>query len=313
MLDPRHAMRPRTRRGAALSANTTERDAHRLRGGMPATAARTPGTSVGTPGAGAGWRLYSEETGTGPTVVFLPGLAGTTTYFRDRVAPLAADHRLVLVDLLGFGRSPKPDVRYDLARHVDALRRVLARRGPVTLVGHSLGARVAVAYAGRYPRAVERLVLLALPHDPGPHAARDRDVLTRGLWIRRRATALSCFVGRTLPEAILRRLAKHLPADIVHDARLHTGRAALSSLFDAVLDHDLGPDIDRVPARVPVTLVHGDRDTTAPLAGARAVVARRPGWRLVILPGVDHHPLLREPATVASLVTAHVRPAAPAA
>ena len=44
----------------------------------------------------------------GSTLAFLPGVGGTTRYWETRVAPLAQEHRLRLIDLLGFGKSPKP-------------------------------------------------------------------------------------------------------------------------------------------------------------------------------------------------------------
>ena len=91
--------------------------------------------------------------------MFLPGHGATTRYFAVRVSPLALHHHLMLVDLLGFGRSPKPWTRYTVDRHVSELHRVLAPRGPLTLVGHSLGARLAVTYAARYPDQVRRLIL----------------------------------------------------------------------------------------------------------------------------------------------------------
>jgi len=247
-------------------------------------------------------RLHSEELGAaGPTVVFLPGIGGTTSYYRDRVLPLAADHRLVLVDLLGFGRSPKPRVRYDLERHVAELRRVLAGRGRLTIVGHSLGARVAVAYAARYPEDVERLVLVSLPHFESRSEALAQ--VRRGGWRRRviasrQLAPVGRVVANGLPRAVVRQLAPELPADVVLGTRMASTRALTSSLWDAVLEHDLGAEIDRVPGRIPVTLLHGDADGTAPLAGAEAAVVRRPDWELRVLPGVDHHPLLRDAESV---------------
>ena len=76
----------------------------------------------------------------GPTVVFLPGLGGTTRYWSSRVAALERRYRVVLVDLLGFGDSPRPWARYSVERHVQSLAEVLRPYGRVTLVGHSLGA-----------------------------------------------------------------------------------------------------------------------------------------------------------------------------
>jgi pimeloyl-ACP methyl ester carboxylesterase len=72
--------------------------------------------------------LHVVERGTrGPTLVFLPGVGGTTRYWDSGVAPLASDSRLLLVDPLGFGRSPKPRTTYSVERHVAELRRVLER------------------------------------------------------------------------------------------------------------------------------------------------------------------------------------------
>ena len=94
--------------------------------------------------------LHAEVRGSladGPTVVFLPGLGGTTRYWSSRVAALERRYRVVLVDLLGFGDSPRPWARYSVERHVQSLAEVLRPYGRVTLVGHSLGALLAIAYA----------------------------------------------------------------------------------------------------------------------------------------------------------------------
>lgn len=49
-------------------------------------------------------RLYTFETGVnGPQVVFLPGLGATTRYWQGRLGALEQTHRILLVDLLGFG------------------------------------------------------------------------------------------------------------------------------------------------------------------------------------------------------------------
>lgn len=100
----------------------------------------------------------------GPTVVFLPGAGGTTRYWASRVASLAVTSRLVLIDLLGFGRSPKPWTTYSIERHVRELHRVLADRGPVTLIGDAVGVIAAVAYAARYIQPIDALVLPDLPN-----------------------------------------------------------------------------------------------------------------------------------------------------
>lgn len=135
------------------------------------------------------------------TVVFLPGIGATTRYFRDRVQTLAANARVVLVDLLGFGQSPKPWATYSVERHVAELHRVLGGLGSVTLVGHSLGARIAVAYAARHPAQVQRLILIGVPYFGGGERARQ--------YFRRRG-AEGWFLTHLVPFAIMCLLSRRL-------------------------------------------------------------------------------------------------------
>ena len=245
--------------------------------------------------------LYSREIGNaGPPIAFLPGVGGTTRYWAGRVLPLARTHRLILIDLLGFGRSPKPWTRYTVDRHVEEIHRVLDGRGPVSLVGHSFGAIAAVAFAARYPDLVERLMLISLPYfgseaqalEHFRHAASpDRWVMTNIMF-----AAVTCVVTRRIMRRVLPRLLPDMPRDVLDDLVQHTWRSFTSTLWEGVYRYDLGRDASRLPDRIPVLLLHGDRDPTAPLEGVRRLSAGRPGWTLRVLPGADHHPLLRDPA-----------------
>ena len=80
---------------------------------------------------------------------------------------LPKDVRVIGVDLLGFGESPKPAwLRYDATAQARSVGLTLLKLGlnqKVTLVGHSLGALVAVAIAKRYPLLVSRMVLCSPP------------------------------------------------------------------------------------------------------------------------------------------------------
>src|SRR6267142_905091 len=74
---------------------------------------------------------------------------------------LAPRHRLVAYDLRGRGDSDKPASGYSLAIHGDDLRGLLDHLGleRATLMGHSLGAHIAVRFAATHPERVARLVL----------------------------------------------------------------------------------------------------------------------------------------------------------
>jgi pimeloyl-ACP methyl ester carboxylesterase len=244
--------------------------------------------------------LYHKLIGTsGPPVVFLAGLGGTTRYWERRVVPLSATHRLLLIDLLGFGRSPKPWATYTVERHVAELHRVLGDRDDLTLVGHSFGAIAAVVYAARYPEAVARLVLLSLPYFGSEARAIRyfRSGAVPGGWLMTNAAlaAVTCILTRRVVRRALPRFLPDMPREILDDLVLHTWRSSTSTLWEGIYRYDLARDAERLPAALPVLLLHGDRDTTAPLEGARRLAAHHQNATLIVLPGVDHHPLLRDP------------------
>lgn len=256
--------------------------------------------------------LYHREIGArGPRLVFLPGVGATTRYFEQRMSPLARAHRVVLVDLLGFGRSPKPWRRYTVERHVTPLHTVLAAYGPVTLVGHSFGAIAALAYAARHPGAVTGLVLLGTPYFGSVEnaVAYYRRLRSPDRWLMTNVVlaAVTCVVTRRILRRLLPRLLGDLPREVAEDLALHTWLSSVSTLWDGIYRYDSGRDADRLPRGVPVLLLHGDRDTTAPLEGVRRLALGRPGWDLRVLEGVDHHPVLRAPERCRRAIAAFVR------
>lgn len=101
------------------------------------------------------------------TIVFIHGIGNTLHAWDNLAKKFPKNIRIISVDLLGFGDSPKPRwVQYSAktqARSVAAtlLKMGLGRR--VTIVGHSLGSLVAIEIARRYSFAVKRLVLISPP------------------------------------------------------------------------------------------------------------------------------------------------------
>lgn len=101
------------------------------------------------------------------TYVFIHGIGNTLHSWDDVVAKMPKDVRLIGIDLLGFGDSPKPQwAKYNAksqARSVGLTLLSMRLAHQPTLVGHSLGALVAVEVAKRYPLAVRQLVLCSPP------------------------------------------------------------------------------------------------------------------------------------------------------
>ena len=125
-------------------------------------------------------RIHYVTVGTPPsigrdtrTVVLLHGWPQTWWEWRHVMEPLHADGWFVVApDYRGAGGSSKPSSGYDkhtMARDIKALLDHLGVHSPITLVAHDLGLMVGYAYACRYPRDVERLVLMEAPI-PGTHA-----------------------------------------------------------------------------------------------------------------------------------------------
>lgn len=115
-------------------------------------------------------RLFHERHGSGRPIVFLHGFGATSYLWRKIVPALSTRNELHLIDLKGFGRSPKPrDGRYSIADHAELVLALMfeEKLEHVTLVGHSLGGSVAIvlahALASSHPDAVRSLVLMSTP------------------------------------------------------------------------------------------------------------------------------------------------------
>lgn len=267
-------------------------------------------------GARGARMLHAVELGIGHApVVFLHGLGGTVRYWTSSgVAPVFDAHRTRLVDLYGFGDSPRPWCRYTLARHLLALHRTLDHGRPQVLVGHSLGAALALAFAARHPRRVAGLVLIGLPHYGAPEHAIEWFRDQRGGWIYTNllATMLACVVTRRVAGRLLPRLLPDIPRAVAQDLVKHNAMSAATSLWNVLYRHDLAPDAAQLDPHLPVLCIHGRSDVTAPVDRVRSLCHAFPGWRLLEL-DTDHHPWLRATqachTAIGELLIAAQRPA----
>lgn len=102
-----------------------------------------------------------------PTIVLLHGIGNSAASWSELTPHIPKDVNVIAVDLLGFGKSPKPTwAKYDAVQHATALSRTLRHlhiQHDIILIGHSLGAFVAIEYARRYPKRVSRLILCSPP------------------------------------------------------------------------------------------------------------------------------------------------------
>lgn len=182
----------------------------------------------------------------GTPLVMLHGLiAGNmATWYSAFATPLAGERRVLLYDQRGHGGSSIPSRGFDLDTQSDDLARVLAHHRVdrrFDLVGHSMGALIALRYALRHPHRLRRLVLVDAPMPACDHVA-------------------PSLLSAKTPEA----LAEHFGAngDLIGRRRERQLRRLSSLLFDSTLVADLlamhaEPDEALRRLQVPTLLVYG--------------------------------------------------------
>ena len=119
----------------------------------------------------AGVRIHYASLGDGPLVVMVHGFPDFWYSWRDQMAALSSDFRVVAVDLRGYNQSDKLAgvSAYALSHHVADIAAVIEHLGRETavIVGHDWGGVVAWVFALSRPTMTEKLVILNLPHPNG--------------------------------------------------------------------------------------------------------------------------------------------------
>lgn len=258
-----------------------------------------------------GRRLYYYAAGTrgaGEPVLFLHGFPTSSYLWNAVVRSMPAGHRLIVLDLLGYGRSDPP---YGAALTVSAhSRRVLAvldtlQVPQACVVGHDLGGAVAQWIAVHAPGRVSRLALVnSVGFDAWPR------------WRTRLARSLSA-VARHIPAALV---AGEAYASLLRGfAHRDEGRRALDVFLrpfanppgrEALLAHLLAQDsgetadlsLDAI--RVPTAIVHGSRDPFVPTLVGRRLQGAIHGATLDVISEAAHFVPLDAPDRVAAAIRA---------
>ena len=248
------------------------------------------------------------EEGSGPVLLLIHGMAGTSENWREVIGPLARRHTVVAPDLPGHGGSAPGAGDYSLGALAAVLRDLLVALGHdrATLVGHSLGGGIAMQFSYQFPEITERLVLVS-SGGLGPEVSPIlRAAALPGADAFIGATAA---VGSTVGSVLGRGLSAvglRPSADVAEVAR---GYASLvdrdrRAAFLATLRGVVGTGGQRVHAGdrlylaegVPVLIVWGARDPIIPVQHGESAHAALAGSRLEVFEGVGHLPQLERPA-----------------
>ena len=217
-----------------------------------------------------GWRAWwkreapllsvTGDTGLGPVVVMIHGIASSSVTFHHLVPLVEGTHRCITIDILGFGASPTPEgATYTLDEHAAALDRTirsLALREPFTLVGHSLGGLIAARYASTHRDELTRLVLVSSPiYLPLAMLGDSADRATMGAYfsVYEFLRSNPSFTRRTASA-----LAAIAPIKNVLELTEKNWVPFMLSLKNAIETQTTLADLSRV--RVPIDLVYGALD-----------------------------------------------------
>jgi pimeloyl-ACP methyl ester carboxylesterase len=250
-----------------------------------------------------GCRLTYEDAGEGLPVVLIHGLGASRVLWADLRDPLGAGYRVVAFDLRGAGETRELTPReLSLATWAEDLRGLLDELGvtrPV-LVGHSLGAAIALKFALEWPEDVRALVLMGpdanLSH-LAPRMQAAVELIERvgfRAWVEGYWSHNTPFAPRSLerePEILDRyreMLLRNDASDYVRSCRAIAAAEDLTGRLREVTE----------PALV---IVGGADDRTLPEHG-RALAERLGDGTLVELPGVGHTLPLEAAAEVAEAV-----------
>jgi pimeloyl-ACP methyl ester carboxylesterase len=266
-------------------------------------------------------RVHHMHGGRGSPVVFIHGL-GSSGYmeWRYNLEIAAARHRVFAPDLPGYGRSEKPRARYTIPYFARFIQRYMADRGlrSATLVGASLGGRIALEVALEEPHLARKLVLvntlgLGMPKVRMPHMAYGlvtiprlgeavmrftRDALH---WappnmIRRVAARYaggSSDLEAALDDTYLDNLREMYSTDEFRSAYLSTVRSLIRP--GAILGghHDVTGRLNEL--KIPVQLIWGANDPLFPLAHAARAHSLIQRSRLAVIEGAGHTPESERP------------------
>jgi len=241
-----------------------------------------------------GVRLRYRDGGSGPAVVLLHGFASSLETWLGLIPELERDHRVIALDLKGFGWSDRPEGDYSPAAQARLVLSLLDRLGvgEFDLAGHSWGCSVALALALEAPRRVRRLALYDawVFSDQLPtffHWSRAPGVgeALFALFYNERPAEkleLAFFDPDAVPETLVEEVERAL-------ARPGTRAAALQ----AVRGQRFEEMEDRYrEVRQPVLLLWGREDAVSPVSVGERLLRLLPDARLRIYPRAGHFPMI---------------------
>lgn len=258
-----------------------------------------------------GVRLHFQEKGGGPALVLIHGNNSSAYTWKDVFDRLAAEFRVVALDLEGFGFSEKPaggDYRVEAqaALVVGLMDELKIERA--VLVGNSYGGAVALAAAEERPERVAGLVLADSNAFADSRGASLAPAYVRWPYVGAALTALALTSDRLVRDGLLKSF--HDPSKVT-DERVAayylplTTRAGQRGALEVRRQRSM-ERVESLLSRVnrPALLIWGDDDRLVPLEEGRRLQAALPSARLLVFDSCGHLPQEEMPERFAAEVAA---------
>lgn len=264
-------------------------------------------------------RLAYLDEGQGPAVVLLHGFGGSMWQWEYQQTDLSARHRVVTLDLLGSGLSDKPAVDYRPDLLIESFRGFLdaLHIERASLVGNSMGAGLAIAFALTYPDRVDRLVLISgLPPDIKTKLASPmmkRAVETRTpVWLIEFGNRL---FGSSATETVLKEIVfdhSLLTPAVLERSNRNRRRPGLMRPLMSLRDH-LPEWESQFASRLhalahPALIIWGEKDLLFPPRVGEEMQRLIPHSILHLLPNAGHIPQWEQPGLVNQLLLKFLEP-----
>jgi pimeloyl-ACP methyl ester carboxylesterase len=272
-----------------------------------------------------GHRVSYRAAGSGPVVMLVHGMAGSSDMWLAVMPALAEHFTVIAPDLLGHGESAKPRGDYSLGGFASTVRDLLVALGHdrATLVGQSLGGGVVMQFAYQFPERCERLVLVS-----SGGLGEEVNLLLRLLTLPGAEYVLPVACNSWVHDAgvtvagWLHHLGLQASPNVVQIwesyGSLADGptRTAFLHTLRSVVDH-AGQRVsasDRLylASETPTLIVWGDHDHIIPVDQGHATHAAIPHSRLEIFEGSGHFPHCSDPDRFAAVLTDFINTTTPA-
>ena len=240
-----------------------------------------------------GQNIQYVEAGSGPTVILLHGLGGSTQVWQLNIGPLAEKFHVIALDQIGFGKSAKPLVNYRIRTYVDFLdqfcKQLKIERA--SLVGNSMGGWIAAAFTAAFPDRVDKLVLVDAAGYRPPKTLDPKTFFGLNPTTREgmKTLAAKVFYNRLFQTDAM--------IDQAIAARLAAGDGyTINSITESIIRGEDFLDDTVKTIKRPTLIVWGREDGLTPLADAERFNKDIAGSKLVVFDECGHVPNIEKAA-----------------